>query len=200
MFNGAWHRILHDQTAESMAREIARLPHANVTTVPFHFDDPAAPVAPEVLLDETTNGNGTNGHANGAITSGVTTNGNSNGNSGNGNSGNGSGKASRSTIVLGGGGTLVAACRDDGTTPIASVRWREQVCVHGRVQAVRIQPLAGSPSLECTVADDTGTVSLVFFGRRHIDGVEIGAAITATGMAIDHNGRLAIVNPVYELR
>ena len=26
MFNGAWHRILHDQTAESMAREIARLP------------------------------------------------------------------------------------------------------------------------------------------------------------------------------
>ena len=39
MFNGAWHRILHDQTAEAMAREIARLPHANVTTVPFHFDE-----------------------------------------------------------------------------------------------------------------------------------------------------------------
>ena len=39
MFNGAWHRILHDQTAEAMAREIQRLPHANVTTVPFHFDE-----------------------------------------------------------------------------------------------------------------------------------------------------------------
>ena len=26
MFNGAWHRILHDQTAEAMAREIQRLP------------------------------------------------------------------------------------------------------------------------------------------------------------------------------
>ena len=39
MFNGVWHRILHDQTAESLAREISRLPHANVTTVPFHFDD-----------------------------------------------------------------------------------------------------------------------------------------------------------------
>src|SRR6185437_15801148 len=114
MFNGAWHRILHDQTAESMAREIAKLPHANVTTVPFHFDEPAAPVGPEVALAATVHGNGTNG--------------------------NGNGKAPRSTIVLGGGGTLVAACRDDGTTPIESVRWREQVCVHGRVQAVRIQP------------------------------------------------------------
>ena len=48
--------------------------------------------------------------------------------------------------------------------------------------------------------DETGSVSIVFFGRRHIEGIEIGANITATGMAIDHNGRLAIVNPVYELR
>ena len=39
-FDGAWQRVLHDQTAAAMAREIARLPHANVTTVPFHFDDP----------------------------------------------------------------------------------------------------------------------------------------------------------------
>ena len=173
MFNGAWHRILHDQTAESMAREIARLPHANVTTVPFHFDEPteAAIVHPE------TNGNGKNG-----------------------NGGTGNGKAPRSTIVLGGGGVAVAECRDNGTTPIGSVRWREQVCIHGRVQALRIEPLAGSPSVECTVVDETGSVSIVFFGRRHIEGIEIGANITATGMAIDHNGRLAIVNPVYELR
>src|SRR4051794_36007832 len=126
MFNGAWHRILHDQTAESMAREIARLPHANVTTVPFHFDEPVPTIdARPVTVDPNGNGNG------------------------NGTNGNGNGKAPRSTIVLGGGGTLVAACRDNGTTPIGSVRWREEVCVHGRVQAVRIQPLGGSPSLEC---------------------------------------------------
>ena len=173
MFNGAWHRILHDQTAESMAREIARLPHANVTTVPFHFDEPteAAIVHPE------TNGNGKNG-----------------------NGGTGNGKAPRSTIVLGGGGVAVAECRDNGTTPIGSVRWREQVCIRGRVQALRIEPLAGSPSVECTVVDETGSVSIVFFGRRHIEGIEIGATVTATGMAIEHRNRLAIVNPVYELR
>ena len=53
MFNGAWHRILHDQTAEAMAREIARLPHANVTTVPFHFDEAttSAPVNGQAALE-----------------------------------------------------------------------------------------------------------------------------------------------------
>jgi RecJ-like exonuclease len=29
---------LHDRTAESILTEVSKLPHANVTTVPFHFD------------------------------------------------------------------------------------------------------------------------------------------------------------------
>jgi amino acid transporter len=37
-YNGLWHRILHDRTAEAIAADVSRLPHANVTTVPFHFD------------------------------------------------------------------------------------------------------------------------------------------------------------------
>ena len=37
-FNGLWHRILHDRTADAIAEQVSRLPHANVTTVPFHFD------------------------------------------------------------------------------------------------------------------------------------------------------------------
>ncbi|MBN2624347.1 MAG: amino acid permease [Acidimicrobiales bacterium] len=37
-YNGLWHRILHDRTADSIQTEVSKLPHANVTTVPFHFD------------------------------------------------------------------------------------------------------------------------------------------------------------------
>ena len=57
MYNGVWHRILHDQTAESLARQISRLPHANVTTVPFHFEEPSAPV-PTVAGTGKVRGNG----------------------------------------------------------------------------------------------------------------------------------------------
>ncbi len=37
-YNGLWHRILHDRTAEELQSELSKLPHVNVTTVPFHFD------------------------------------------------------------------------------------------------------------------------------------------------------------------
>jgi len=37
-YRGIWHRILHDRTADQILAEVSRLPHANVTTVPFQFD------------------------------------------------------------------------------------------------------------------------------------------------------------------
>lgn len=37
-YNGLWHRVLHDRTADSIQAEVSKLPHANVTTVPFHLD------------------------------------------------------------------------------------------------------------------------------------------------------------------
>jgi len=32
-----WHRLLHDRTSDSLAKAVSRLPHANVTFVPYHF-------------------------------------------------------------------------------------------------------------------------------------------------------------------
>ena len=37
-YTGLWHRILHDRTADAIERAVSGLAHANVTTVPFHFD------------------------------------------------------------------------------------------------------------------------------------------------------------------
>ncbi len=174
MFNGVWHRLLHDQTAEALAREISRLPHANVTTVPFHFDDRHMATTPVGIPRPSPNGEGRRkGRANGR--------------------GNGRGKV--------GAASVGARTRGpDGATSIAGVQCRQYVRVQGRVRAVRVEPLAGSPSLECTVADETGSVCVVFFGRRAVEGLRIGAALWVEGMAIEHRGRLAIVNPVYELQ
>jgi amino acid transporter len=32
-----WHRFLHDQTAEALSKSLGRVPHANVTFVPYHL-------------------------------------------------------------------------------------------------------------------------------------------------------------------
>jgi len=34
-----WHRLLHDRTSDNIAKVLARVSHANVTFVPFHFTD-----------------------------------------------------------------------------------------------------------------------------------------------------------------
>jgi amino acid transporter len=164
MYNGVWHRILHDQTAEALAREISKLPHANVTTVPFHFDEDTAAAEEKARGKAKRNGNGKI---------------------------HGQGKLKTMAVA--------PPARPDGETPIASVRLRQHAKVRGRVTALRVEPLGGAPSLECVLTDESGGVCVVFFGRRQIEGIRIGATLTVDGMAIDHRGRLAIVNPVYEL-
>jgi hypothetical protein len=37
-YRGIWHRVLHDKTADALLSQLSRLPHANVTTVPYQLD------------------------------------------------------------------------------------------------------------------------------------------------------------------
>jgi amino acid transporter len=45
-YRGLWHRVLHDKTADSILAHLSRLPHANVTTVPYQLDSMDAPRVP----------------------------------------------------------------------------------------------------------------------------------------------------------
>ncbi|MFI5041737.1 MAG: amino acid permease [Acidimicrobiales bacterium] len=87
----------------------------------------------------------------------------------------------------------------EGAVPIATVSPRQRVRVSGRVHSVRVQPWSGQPTLECTVVDHTGTILVVFLGRRHVAGIEPGAVLCVDGVVGDHNGRRVIRNPEYRL-
>jgi len=82
---------------------------------------------------------------------------------------------------------------------IAAVAMREQSTVAGRVRAMRIQPWGGNPSLEVSLADETGSVTVVFTGRRNIPGVALGTIMSITGVVGEHRGTQAILNPSYTL-
>jgi amino acid transporter len=98
-----------------------------------------------------------------------------------------------------GNGSAPAPPRREGVTPIADVRFRQRVTVEGRVRSLRVQPLAAAPSIECVLVDGTGALSAVFFGRRSIPGVATGTRMRVEGMAGESRGRLALLNPTYEL-
>ena len=78
------------------------------------------------------------------------------------------------------------------------VQARRQAQVTGRVVAVRVQPWGGAATLEATLSDGTGQVTIVFLGRRHVGGVKPGALMTAEGVLGTHGNRVAMLNPVYE--
>ncbi|MBL8774811.1 MAG: amino acid permease [Acidimicrobiales bacterium] len=87
----------------------------------------------------------------------------------------------------------------DGTVPIGAVEHRQRVMVSGRIRSIRVQPWSGVPALECTLADDSGGVAVVFLGRREVPGIRVGVRLKAQGVVGEHHGRLAILNPVYEI-
>jgi amino acid transporter len=83
---------------------------------------------------------------------------------------------------------------------LSRVRHRERVRVSGRVHSVRVQPWAGVPAFECTLVDaEGGAITAVFFGRRSVPGIEPGTELTIEGAVGSHHGRLAILNPIYEI-
>lgn len=84
--------------------------------------------------------------------------------------------------------------------PIADVKWREKVKVAGRVKALRVQPWADQvASLELTLADHTGGITVVFLGRRTLGGVNLGSHMVVEGMTSEHHHLLTILNPAYQL-
>jgi amino acid transporter len=141
-------RLLHDRTADDIARAVGQVRGAAATILPFDVL-PSAPITRPVR--------------------GVT------------NAGHGGPEPARDTV------------------PIDQVAYRERAVVEGRVRSVRISPISGSPALMAELCDSTGGVTLVFYGRRSIAGLEPGTPMRAEGVLGQHNGHLAMANPTYEL-
>lgn len=88
----------------------------------------------------------------------------------------------------------------EGALTIAEAPDRVPVTLRGTLRSVTLMPRGGAPSLEAALEDGTGTVTLVWLGRRRIAGIEAGRDLSATGRIGVHDGRRIIYNPRYELR
>jgi RecG-like helicase len=88
---------------------------------------------------------------------------------------------------------------EDGSTTVARCQERQLVTVLGRVRSLTLRPRAGTPSLEVDLYDGSGTVTLVWLGRREIAGMSPGAQVRATGRITSTGNRRVIFNPRYEL-
>ena len=169
-YKGIWHRVLHDHTGDAIQEQLGRLAHANVTSVPFHFGSKAEVHLEPQPADVTPPGER-------AWTAPVP-------------------DAERNPELEVDTSVLT---RIPGRTPIIDATWRRHVKVGGRVRSVRVAPLHDAPTLELVLVDDSGAISVVFLGRRHVAGIEVGTQMVVEGTVGVHKARLALLNPSYQL-
>jgi amino acid transporter len=182
-------RLLHDRTADEIARATSRLPRVVATIIPFDVDgilssrveaakgSPGLPVPPEPpAISPAPAGTLAAVPAPAAVPGNVAR----------------PSSGARPAVA-------VATAPPADHTPIGSLGWRQRATVEGTVRGVRVAALSGAPSLEVEVWDGTGGITLVFYGRRRIAGLDPGRCVRATGMVGELHGTLAISNPVYQL-
>lgn len=87
----------------------------------------------------------------------------------------------------------------EGAVTIATAPMREKVALFGTVQGTTLRPLAGVPAVEAELYDGTGSVYLVWLGRRDIAGIRTGVTLRAEGRVGQTGQRKTIFNPVYTI-
>jgi hypothetical protein len=88
-----------------------------------------------------------------------------------------------------------------GVTAIADVVPRKEAAVVGEITSLRIVPHEGSSWLEATISDGTGSLVVMWTGRRKIAGVVPGRRLIVSGRGAPHGrqARVRLLNPRYEL-
>jgi amino acid transporter len=185
-------RLLHDRTADQISAVLSRVPNCAATIVPFDVGSRAAEL--HAASRER--------HAHHHLAVGAPK--------------AGSGQVAGSVPVMkteasaspagqdaeraqsngarngGGHAPGVTAIGELGATGIRAV-------IEGRVRAVEIRPVEANCVFECTVADSTGVLTVMFYGRTGIPGVEPGARLRLEGKVSMRASGPAMINPAYEL-
>ena len=87
-----------------------------------------------------------------------------------------------------------------GLVTIEEAPDRQKVVVQGTLRTVTLRPRGGVPALEAELFDGTGSINVVWLGRRRIGGISAGSNIRVEGRIGVQDGVRVMYNPRYDLR
>ena len=90
------------------------------------------------------------------------------------------------------------AAQVPGAVPIADAPVRSRAKLAGVVRRITVRPLEGSESLEAVLFDGTGEVTVIWMGRRSIQGLNLGTRLIVEGMLAEQRSERRVVNPTFE--
>ncbi|MBV9793220.1 MAG: amino acid permease [Actinobacteria bacterium] len=86
-----------------------------------------------------------------------------------------------------------------GVKPIGTLSEPGKASIEGRVRALEIRPVEQNSVLAIELADSTGDLTALFYGRSHIAGVICGSKLRLRGPVGFKDGHPVMINPAYEL-
>ena len=205
-------RLLHDRTADRMAAAVSRIPHAAATIVPFdvrnrlqviHERRAAVDGADRDRAADVTKRDGAAAPAATAAAAAA------------GGSADGQDLAGGAAAMAGpelavadaatadadepGGPQADRPAPPPGVRPLGTLTKPGRATVEGRVYAVEIRPVERNTVLAAEIADSTGQLTALFYGRSHIPGLVCGARVRFRGQVGMRQGGPVMINPAYEL-
>jgi hypothetical protein len=169
---------LHDRTADKIARLISRVPNATATIIPY--DTQAKLAAVERNRVSPLPDPGPIPVSVNAIDDKVLA--------------SRPGGTTRSAILKYG-----RPKPPDGALPMCDLVSGDACDVQGRVRTVQVAALGGSPTFTCEIVDETGIVTVQFYGRRNVAGIAPGRMLRVQGRSLRAGGGYVIANPDYQL-
>jgi hypothetical protein len=202
-------RLLHDRTADRMAAAVSRIPHAAATIVPFDVRNRLQVIHERRAAQD---GAGRDRAADGAKhdgalapTAAAAADGGADGQDPAADAAAMAGPelavADVSTADAGDpdGAQADRPAPPPGVRPLGTLTKPGRATVEGRVYAVEIRPVEKNTVLAAEIADSTGQLTALFYGRSHIPGLVCGARVRFRGQVGMRQGGPVMINPAYEL-
>jgi amino acid transporter len=209
-------RLLHDRTADKIAAVVSRIPHAAATIVPFDvrsrleaIQERRAAAAKE--REAAADGQGAAGQpadgrpADGQPAAGQPSDGGQPAADAAGTSATAPSEAAVADATAADAGPAEDGSPYDRPVPPPEVRPMGtltkpgRATVEGRVYAVEIRPVERNTVLAAEIADSTGQLTALFYGRSHIPGLVCGARVRFRGQVGMREGGPVMINPAYDL-
>lgn len=94
---------------------------------------------------------------------------------------------------------LAEQAEDRGSTLIEELQRGEQIQVTGIVKSVTVQPKTQVPSFEVEISDGSGSLMVIWLGRKQVAGINPGTRIEVEGRITFLSGKPCLHNPVYKI-
>jgi amino acid transporter len=197
-------RLLHDRTADKIAGVVSRVPNAAATIIPFDVQNRL-----RVLQERQAARTGTVPGSSAPLTPvpGPPADGAADGSRAQSQS-EGTWPAPPPKVAaadgdqpepLPGAGSYDRPIPPPGVTPIGSIHEPGRTVVEGRVRIVEVRSVERNSVLAAEIADSTGDLTALFYGRSRIPGLMCGSRVRFRGAVGIKDGAPVMINPAYEL-